>query len=225
VRYTCFTPQQNAMDSLVKKLIAKKDYDGLRDILSQYPNLANEGIPYDDMNTTKAHPLHRICDGVFSGKYTDEEAVKMAKIFLEYGADINGNKLSENQDTPLIAASSLHADQVAIFYIESGAEINHAGCHGGTALHWAAWCGRPKVVGRLIQERAEINKRCVDFKATPLFWAVHGLKKGDKTNMHNHLECVKILIQSGADKNIPNGEGKTVFDLLNDEDVELKELN
>ena len=51
----------------------------------------------------------------------------MAKIFLEYGANVNGNELTEKQDTPLIAASSLHADQVAIFYIENGANINHAG--------------------------------------------------------------------------------------------------
>jgi uncharacterized protein len=211
------------MESLVKKLIDNKDYEGLRYTLSQNPNLANQGIAYD-VNTRKAPPLHRICDGVFSGKYTDEEAVKMAKILLEFGANINGNNLSEKQDTPLIAASSLHADQVAILYIENGANINHAGCHGGTALHWASWCGRYTVVRRLIQEGAEINKRCIDFKATPLFWAVHGLKNGDKNNMHDYLECVKILIQSGADKNIPNGGGKTVFDLLNDEDLELKAL-
>ena len=207
----------------MKKHIDNKDYKGIKEALSNNPDLANEGIPYDDVNTTKAHPLHRICDGVFSKKYTDEEAVEMAKIFLEYGANVNGNKLTEKQDTPLIAAASLNADQVAIFYIENGANINHAGCHGGTALHWAAWCGRDKVVRRLIQEEAEINKRCIDFKATPLFWAVHGLKKGDNSNMHNHLECVKILIQSGADKHIPNSGGKTVFDLLNDEDLELKE--
>jgi ankyrin repeat protein len=207
----------------MKKLIDNKDFKGIKQALSNNPNFANEEIPYDEVNTTKAHPLHRICDGVFSKKYTDEEAAKMAKIFLEFSAHINGNKLTEKNDTPLIAAASLHADQVAIFYIENGANINHAGCHGGTALHWAAWCGRDKVVRRLIQEEAEINKRCIDFKATPLFWAVHGLRKGDKNNMHNHLECVKILIQSGVDKNIPNGEGKTVFDLLSDEDLELKE--
>jgi ankyrin repeat protein len=207
----------------MKKLIDNKDYNGIKQALSNNPNLANEGIPYDDVNTAKAHPLHRICDGVLSKKYTDEEALKMAKIFLEYGANVNGNKPTEKQDTPLIAAASLYADQVAIFYIDSGANINHAGCHGGTALHWAAWCGRDKVVRRLIQEGAEINKRCIDFKATPLFWAVHGSKNGDKNNIDNYLECVKILIQSGADKNIPNGEGKTVFDLLNDEDLELKE--
>jgi ankyrin repeat protein len=207
----------------MKKLIDNKDYEGIKHALLNNPNLANEGIPYDDLNTTKAHPLHRICDGVFSKKYTDEEAVEMAKIFLKYGANVNGNKPTEKHDTPLIAAASLYADQVAILYIENGANINHAGCHGGTAVHWAAWCGRDKVVRRLIKEGAEINKRCIDFKATPLFWAVHGLKNGDKNNMHNHLECVKILIQSGAENNIPNSEGKTVFDLLNDEDLELKE--
>jgi len=207
----------------MKKLIDNKDYKGIEEALSNNPNLANEGIPYDNLNTTKAHPLHRICDGVFSGKYTDEEAVTMAKIFLEYGANINGNELIEKQDTPLTAAASLHADHVAIFYIENGANINHAGCHGGTALHWAAWCGRDKVVRKLIQQGAEINKKCIDFKATPLFWAVHGLKNGGTNSMRDSLECVKILIQSGADKNIPNGDGKTVFDLLSHQDVELKE--
>jgi hypothetical protein len=212
------------MESTIKRLIDNKVYEGLRQALSQNPDLANQGIPYDDVNTTLGHPLHRICDGVFSGKYTDEEAVKIAKIFLEFGANIDGSKLLENKDTPLIAASSLHADQVAILYIESGANINHAGCHGGTALHWAAWCGRFAVVEKLIQQGAGINKRCMDFNATPLFWAIHGLKSDDKNNIRDYLECVKILIQSGADKNIPNGGGKTVFDLLDDEDLELKVL-
>ncbi|HEY9561250.1 MAG TPA: ankyrin repeat domain-containing protein [Anseongella sp.] len=207
----------------MKKLILDKDYKGIEQALSASLDLANEGIPYDAVNTAKTHPLHRICDGVFSGEYTDEEAVKMAEIFLENGAHINGNGLIEKQDTPLIAAASLHADRVAFFYIEQGADINHAGCHGGTALHWAAWCGRDKVVSRLVQEGADIHKKCIDFKATPLFWAVHGLKNGGTTSVSGSLECVKILIQSGADKNIPNGDGKTVFDLLGDEDSELKE--
>jgi len=215
---------KNTQSSNMKKFIDNKDYKGIEQALSNNPDLANEGIPYDEMNTTKAHPLHRICDGVFSEKYTDEEGVKIAKIFLDHGANINGNELVEKQDTPLLAAASLHADQVAILYIENGANIYHAGCHGGTALHWAAWCGRDKLVRRLLQEGAEINKRCIDFKATPLFWAVHGLKQGDKNDLQNHLECIKALIQSGAEKNIPNAEGKTIFDLADDEDLELKEL-
>jgi uncharacterized protein len=209
---------------LIKKLIDSKNYEGLEQALSNNPALANEGIPYDELNTTIAHPLHRICDGVFTKKLTDEEAVKIAKIFLEHGANVNGNMLTEKKDTPLIAAASLYADDVAILYIDSGADIKHAGCHGGTALHWAAWCGRDKVVRRLIQEGAEINKLCIDFKATPLFWAVHGLKRGDKGNIHHQVECAKKLIQSGADKSIPNADGHTVFDLINENDLELKEV-
>ncbi len=208
----------------MKKLIDNKDYKRIEQALSANPDLANEGIPYDEVNTTKAHPLHRICDGVFSGKYTDAEGVKMAKIFLEFGATINGNELIEKKDSPLIAASSLQADQLAILYIENGANINHAGTHGGTALHWAAWCGRDKVVRRLLQEGAEINKRCIDFKSTPLFWAVHGLKNGGTNSLRDCLECVRLLIHAGADKSIPNAEGKTVIDLLTDKDLELKEL-
>ena len=208
--------------TIIKRLIDSKNYEGLNQALSRNPALANEGIPYDELNTTMAHPLHRICDGVFTKKITDEEAVKIAKIFLEHGANINGNMLTEKKDTPLIAAASLYADEVAIFYIDHGAEINHAGCHGGTALHWAAWCGRDKVVRRLIQKGAEINKLCIDFKATPLFWAIHGLKRGEKGNVHHQVECAKILIQSGADKSIPNADGHTVFDLLNENDLELK---
>jgi len=208
----------------MKTLIDHKDYQGIEQALIHDPALANAGIPYDSVNTTLAHPLHRICDGVFSGTYTDAEGVQMGRIFLAHGANVNGNELVEKQDTPLLAAASLHADQVALLYIENGAVLNHAGCHGGTALHWAAWCGRDKVVEKLVQQGAEINKICIDFKATPLFWAVHGLKNGGASSSSNYLECVRILVQAGADKTIPNCDGNTAFELLDDGDVELKEL-
>jgi ankyrin repeat protein len=206
----------------MKEFIDHMDFEAIRLALSKNPGLANEGIPYDEVNRAKAHPLHRICDGVFSKKYSDKDGVRMAKIFLEYGADVNGGPLIEKKDTPLVAAASLHADQLAFLYLEHGADMRHQGCHGGTALHWAAWCGRDKLVAKLVQEGAEINKICIDFKATPLFWAVHGWKNGDKNNLQQYRRCVEILIQAGADKNIPNVDGNTVFDLVNDEDSELK---
>ncbi len=212
------------MPSLLKKLIDSKDYQALKNALTQNPALANEGIEYDEKNASKAHPLHRLCDGVFAGTYTDEEAVQMAGLFLEYGALVDGNEVIEKRDTPLIAAASLHADKLAIFYIEKGANIKHAGTHGGTALHWAAWCGRPAVVKRLVEACADINKLCLDFTSTPLFWAVHGFVHGGKNDLDNYLQCVQILLNAGADKSIPNSGGKTVLDLLNVEDVELKEL-
>lgn len=211
------------MVNKIKTLIDNKDYEGIRQLLANNPQVANEGIPYGEDNLSTAHPLHRICDGVFSKKYTDEEAVEIAKLFLEYGANINGNAMVEKKDTLLVAAASLGADKVAIFYIDKGADVNHRGCHGGTALHWAAWCGRDNLVQRLVNEVDNVNKLCIDYKSTPLFWAVHGLKFGEGKEIKNYVACVKILLLAGADKSIPNCEGHTVFDLLGKTDIEVRE--
>lgn len=212
------------MENTVKKLIAAVDYEGLKQILSADPGLANEEIAYDEVNTVKAHPLHRICDGVFSKTYTDEQALAMAKIFIEHGAKINGNEMIIEKDTPLIAACSLYADKVALYYIEQGAELNHPGCHGGTALHWAAWCGRPGVVEKLVQAGAAINQVSIKYQSTPLIWAMNALKETDAKNTASLVKCINILITAGADKTIPDADGETFFDYLNDDQSGLKDL-
>lgn len=209
---------------LLKELIETADLNGLRQILKDNPSLANKGLPFDEENTAEAPPLHRICDAVFAEKITDEQAVEIARIFIEAGAGIDGGVLQTNKDTPLVAAASLHADKVALLYIESGANIFHAGCHGGTALHWAAWCGRDQVVKKLIDEGAEINKLCGEFKSTPVFWAVHGLRFGGEKNQHHQAECVKLLLKADADKNISNFEGYKPIELLREEHLELQQL-
>lgn len=208
----------------IRTLIETKDLEGLNKVLADNLELANEEFPYDDKNTTKAHPLHRICDAVFTGKISDEDGIAIADVFFKYGAKVNGNKLIENKDSPLVAAASLHAEKLGISYIEHGANINHEGCHGGTALHWAAWTGRDILVKRLIAENAEINKRCHDYHSTPLLWAVHGYKSGNDENRYNYSQCIKQLLEAGADKSIPNKEGRLPIEFLDDTDVELLQL-
>ena len=208
----------------MKHLIETKNYAAIKEALANNPNLANEGITLGMFCFDKAYPLHRICDAVFAKKITEDEAVEIAKIFLEFGADVNGGELVEKQDSPLVAAASLHADKVGILYIERGADISHRGCHGGTALHWAAWCGRPVLMQKLIESGAEINRICIDHQATPLFWAIHGFKFGKGENLENYAECVRLLVEAGADRTIPNRDGDTVFDLLNENDSELREI-
>jgi ankyrin repeat protein len=208
----------------LKSSVNNNDLVGLRHILSKHPYLANEGIPYDETNPSKAHPLHRICDGVFEKRYSDDEAVAMAKIFLEFGADVNGGELIEKKDTPLIAAACLGADKVGILYIEHGANINHAGCHGGTAIHWAAWCGRNVLLKRLLDAGADIHKLCIDFRSTPLFWSIHGYKFGGGQNQHHQVECARMLLEAGSDRTIPNFEGYKPYQLLDDSDTELRDL-
>ena len=68
----------------MKKLILSKDYTGIRNAFLKNPELVHEGWAYDEKNTQKAHPLHRICDLVFSGQLTDDEAVIIAELYLAF---------------------------------------------------------------------------------------------------------------------------------------------
>jgi uncharacterized protein len=204
----------------IRLLISQADSTGLKVALAKDPSLANQPIALLD-NDAVAHPLHRICDGVFSKRYTEDQAFQMAKIFLAAGADVNGVELINKKDSPLVAAASLHADQLALLYIEHSAALGHPGCHGGTALHWAAWCGRDVVVRRLLEFPVDINRKCIDFKSTPLFWAVHGHKFGGEDNRHHQAECVRLLLSHGANPAIPNFEGYLPKQLLGEADSEF----
>lgn len=200
------------------------DYDGLRRALSENPGAANEGLPFDERNQTLAHPLHRICDGVFTGTYSDDDAVKLAWIFLDHGANIDGFGLIAHQDTPLMTAASLLAEQTGILYADQGATIRHVGGGGATALHWAAWTGVEKLVDRLIRGGADIHLRCADRKSTPLLWAVHGYKHLGGRNRRNQVDCIRMLLAAGAEKDTYNNEGKHITEFLDDGDAGLKTL-
>jgi len=216
----------NLLEPKIKGLIENKDYDGLDQLLTQNPNLVNEGItiPFDFNCRIKAHPLHRICDAVLAGKIADNEAVNLAKIFLEHGADINGDQ-NKNDGTPLLAAASLQAEQVGIFYIENGANVHCTYKSGGaSALHWAAFCGRDKLVDRLIKANALIDEPDMTYKSTPIGWAIHALMTNNKLNAHNQVSCIKSLLKAGSDTKKLNKEANDYLKALAEDDLELQNL-
>lgn len=206
----------------IHDVVFSANLEGLTNILSADPELANLELSLRD-NPAKEHPLHRICDGVFSGHYSEETGLELAKIFLNYGANVNVDRM-DGKDSPLTAACSLRCDQLALFYVQQGARIDHKGCHGGTALHWASWCGRDVLVENLVKLNPDINQRCIDFKSTPLFWAIHGHRFGGKDNRYHQLNCARILLEHGADPSIPNFEGYRPQQLIEDHDKEFIDL-
>jgi len=212
--------------SNVKKLIENKDYTGLRNHLRDKPKLANEGItiPYDSTCQTKAHPLHRLCDAVFSMKMTDEEAISFAQIFLGFGAYIDGDK-TKNEGTPILAAASLHAEKLGIFYIDNGADIHYTyQDNGESCLHWASFCGRDKLVDRLIKANAPIDNPDNTFRSTPLAWALQSLQANDTKNKHNQVGCIKLLLKNGADtKKLDKGKNDYLQSLA-EKDPDLHNL-
>lgn len=206
----------------IRDLVFSANLEALNNLLTRNPELANAEFSLPDNKATE-HPLHRICDGVFSEYYSEETGLELAKVFINHGADVNVHR-NEGIDSPLTAASSLHCDQLAHLYIQHGAHIDHKGCHGGTALHWASWCGRDVLVKDLVQLAPDINQRCIDFKSTPLFWAIHGYKFGGTGNRHNQANCASILLDHGASPSIPNFEGSLPKQLLEADDRELLTL-
>jgi len=187
-------------------LIVKNDLEGINAALSANPELANEGVTLNidgKINSAKGHPLHRICDAVFAGKIADERAIAIAKIFLQHGANIDGFMARNDNNTPLIAAASLHAEQLGLFYIEQGANIFYTPpSDGGTALHWAAYCGRDQLVGKLIEKGANVNQLDTSYQSTPCGWAIHLLESGETGNLRHQLACIKLLLKAGTDKSL-----------------------
>lgn len=194
------------MEADLFDLIVKNDLEGIKAALDQNPELANEGVAINidgKINPAKGHPLHRICDAVFAKKITDLQAIEIAKIFLLYNAGIDGFMALNDNNTPLIAAASLHAERLGLFYIEQGANIFYAPPgDGGTALHWAAFCGRDKLVGKLIENGANVNQLDTSYHSTPCGWAIHVLESGDTGNFGNQLTCAKLLLKAGMDKSL-----------------------
>jgi len=187
-------------------LIIKNDLDGLRAVLTANPELANEGVALNidgEINPAKGHPLHRICDAFFANKISSIQAIEIAKTFLEHSANIDGFMERVDLNTPLIAAASLNAEELGLFYIDQGANIFYAPpSDGGTALHWAAYCGRDQLVEKLIEKGAHVNQLDSNYQSTPCGWAIHLLESGDTNNLHNQLACIKLLLKAGTDKSL-----------------------
>lgn len=210
----------------IKQSIENLDFKWLRNTLKNEPKLANEGItiPFDIVCQIKAHPLHRLCDTVFARKMTEKQAIQFAQIFLESGADIDGYKQS-GAGTPLLAAASLHAEQLGIFYINNGADVQHTHHNdGASALHWAAFCGRDQLVNRLIEANASIDIPDNKYKSTPLGWAIQCLLSNDLINKHNQVYCIKTLLHKGASISKLNKEKENYLFSLANADPELQNL-
>lgn len=202
----------------LKKLINNNDLDGIKASISKNPKLCDEIIKWGPLLKNQVHPLHYLCDRVFNGQMDNDLAGQIAQVLIDQGAKIDGYGYEEMEDTPLVAAASLSADGVAMALIEAGADIHHAGCFGGTALHWAAWCGRDQVVSRLLQEEVDLNRRCVTHKSTAFFWAAHGRANAGEHSRNNQVACAKLIKDAGADTSIPNIEGITAKELLKDDE-------
>lgn len=187
--------------SKLRKYIERRAFEKLDALLADNPALANEPItiPFQPFCRTYAHPLHRICDPVFSRKISDDDAQQLAEILVKHGSRIEGDHMINGDDAPLLAAASLHAEKVGVYLIEQGANVNVIGSSdGASALHWAAFCGRDLLVKKLLEAGANLKLKDANHNCTPLHWAVHCITSGDKGNAWHQFECIELLFKAGA---------------------------
>ena len=178
--------------------------------LRQDSGLANQTIRWYLNQPNESDPLHYVCDCVGHGWLTNGSEGEIAKLLLAHGGRVDGG---EGRESPLIAAASLGAPRVARVLIDAGADLEATGLFGARALHWAAWTGAPAIVSMLIERGVALEKRCTEFGATPLFWAVHGYGPHGPADKHGQVAAARALIEAGAATATNNKAGESAIEM------------
>ena len=128
--------------------------------------------------------------------------VQVLELLIEHGAEVN--VLTASGDNALVETVTAgdYTDTARVL-IDAGTDVNHAGKFGKFPLKWAAAMGRTGIVRLLVQAGALVDLRVssntfrAEATSTPL---------GDAC-INGHWEIAGILLDAGADPNIPDGFG------------------
>ena len=187
-----------------RQIIESGNLQGLKKALATNPELANQSIAWYLNQHNQSDPLHYVSDCVFNGWLEENRAAEMVKLLIENGALIEGTK---GRESPLIAAISLGCESVAKLLIDTGANLETTSVFGARPMHWAASMGLSSTVELLIKKGAKLETKCVDFGASPLFWAVFAFGPNGPNRKTNPIAAAKVLLEAGARIDTTNNQG------------------
>lgn len=150
--------------------------------------------------------------------------VDMLELLLDGGADVES--VNVEGQTALMAVARTGNVEAARLLVKHGAEVNAAeGWGGQTALMWAAARKHPDMISFLLDKGAEVDRRAIDRNWERRVTSeprVKEMQMGGFTALlyavrENCLECVKRLLDAGADINKPDPDNISplVLALLN----------
>jgi len=171
---------------------------------------------------------------------------EMIKLLIEAGVDLNWSDADDFEEgyksgqTPLYKAISFDQEEIAHILMDAGADLKCVTPKGETLLHLAVRHGHADIAERLLQAGLDIDARDIE-GATPLKVASiyagkeilsllikHGADLNIAGGSHNwtplHNACwlarsetVELLLRAGARQDIPDHDGKTALQLVQDE--------
>ena len=139
----------------------------------------------------------------------ERKHVKLVRLLLENGANVDASRTDGN--TPLyVAVREGHVELVELL-LKNGADVNASRTDdGATPLHAAAVSGHVDVVKLLLKldNKADINAR-----KSNLYTPLHSAIRHEHVDDSRAIAIVKLLLESGADKNAKSHLGETPLKL------------
>jgi ankyrin repeat protein len=132
---------------------------------------------------------------------THNNRVGAARVLIDAGADVNAK--DSIADTPFLYAGAEGRIDILNMTLGAGANLKDTNRYGGTALIPAAHHGHPEAV-RILLEAGVAPDHINRLGWTALLEAII-LGDGGST----HTGIVKLLVEGGADVNIPDKDGVT----------------
>ncbi len=138
----------------------------------------------------------------------EQNHLEVVALLLKAGAKVNTPV--EDKRTALHYAIRQKNPDLIQSLLKAGADVNAQDYWGGTVLHEAAESGSAKLVAQVIAAGADLNVPLKRDRVTALMLAVP------------HPECLKLLLDAGADASLRNKEKKSALDLAKEYPDSLK---
>lgn len=139
---------------------------------------------------------------------------QVAELLVEAGADVNAKDDTE-QSAYLISTSEVGDDpRLLRLTLENGADVESLDSYNGTGLIRAAERGHVEIVRELLKTDIDVNH------VNNLDWTalLEAIILGD--GGEQHTEVVRLLVEAGADVNLPDGSGTTPLEHAHERDFE-----